>query len=130
MKLRNKKTGEIMDLECVTIFDRPDRDNTGDAIDEFYSLADLNTEWEDYEPKEPLIKDEEARDAIGLWASTLHIIHRVGCTKATRGCGREVTTFEASDFNSAPRIEFASLDADVADGNFYTIAELCGEEEE
>lgn len=48
MKLRNKKTGEIVDTT--------------------EPLADLNKEWGDYIPTKPLIKDEKIRDIIRLWA--------------------------------------------------------------
>jgi hypothetical protein len=48
MKLRNKKTGEIIEKF-------PDRFfiNSGEQISHYNSLAELNAEWEDYEePKE------------------------------------------------------------------------------
>ena len=41
MKLRNKKTGEV---------------------------KEFNEDWEDVEPKEPLIKDEKFRKAVRAWA--------------------------------------------------------------
>ena len=48
MKLRNKKTGEIVE----TYPDRFDM-NSGEQIMYYNSLAELNEEWEDYEePKE------------------------------------------------------------------------------
>ena len=50
MKLRNKKTGEIVNWDGVNIT----RDDVGEM---FYSLTELNNEWEDV--KEPLIKDEK-----------------------------------------------------------------------
>lgn len=53
MKLRNKKTGEIGNFALVRAI--------GDI--NYTSLAELNEEWEDYEPKEPLIKDEKIRKA-------------------------------------------------------------------
>lgn len=50
MKLRNKKTGEIIKLrdnEKITI---PLEDEDGDWYEEYYSSIDkLNEEWEDYE---------------------------------------------------------------------------------
>lgn len=45
MKLRNKKTGEIIDAK----------------------------EWEAYEPIEPLIKDEKIRKAVRAWAEALYL---------------------------------------------------------
>lgn len=80
-------------------------------------------------PKEPLIKDEDARDAVYSWASSLQV-HEVRCKKTVRGV--EVITLEALKLMSAPRIEFAcySINANVTDGGIYTIDELCGEDEE
>lgn len=40
MKLRNKKTGEILKIFVI---------NSGDQIRQYDSLAELNEEWEDYE---------------------------------------------------------------------------------
>ena len=56
MKLRNKKTGEIVDLSVGTLYSN----NNGGLInirqfrdsvdtDKYSSLAELNKEWEDYE---------------------------------------------------------------------------------
>ena len=80
--------------------------------------------------KEPRINNEDARNAVYLWASSLQI-HEVRCKKTER-FSIEVITFEAFKLSSATSIEFASwgIDADVTDGKIYTIAELCGEEEE
>lgn len=81
------------------------------------------------EPKEPLIKDEKARDAVYSWASSLQI-REVKCAKRANNFCKEVTMFEAFRLGSAPIIEFPSyVDADVANGKIYTIEELCGEEE-
>lgn len=46
MKLRNKKTGEVIILIDHT-------------FDNYNSLAELCAEWEDYKPQEPRIKDEK-----------------------------------------------------------------------
>ena len=123
MKLRNKMTGKVMGMSMA-----------GDIVwvgnYRYKSLAEINEEWEDYNrPKEPLIEDENARNAVYSWASSLQI-HQVKCTIIARGLGAEITTFKACELHSAPKIEFAILDADVANGETYTIAELCGEEEE
>lgn len=58
MKLRNKKTGMVTDnifvydgFICVDVW--------GGDSGTYASLAELNDEWEDCAPKEPLIKDED-----------------------------------------------------------------------
>ena len=124
MKLRNKKTGEIIEKMFGSSFVV----NDGHRILTYYSLAELNEEWEDYKPKEPRINDEDARDAVFSWASALQI-HRAICAKKTTPFGVEVITLEALDLRSAPKIEFSNIDADVANNVIYSITELCGEEE-
>lgn len=88
-------------------------------------FCDSNTK-----PKEPRIDNEDARDSVRSWASALQIFE-VRCDKTLRGFGVEIVTLEAHRLGSAPRIEFTSgcLDADVVNGEIYTITELCGEDE-
>lgn len=70
MKLRNKRTGKIVKLEKI-LFKKA---QTEDLLKwETYepnvnSLAELNEEWEDYKPAEPLIEDEKNRKAVRAWA--------------------------------------------------------------
>jgi len=52
MKLRNKKTGEVKELYIGKL-----NLNFGDCNRVYNSLSELNEEWEDYTPDEPLIKD-------------------------------------------------------------------------
>lgn len=74
MKLRNKKTGEIEEAcfamdggKIAVIFaDMPLCGNS--VLGEYGSLAELNEEWEDYVPVEPLIKDEKVRKALRNYA--------------------------------------------------------------
>ena len=58
MKLRNKKTGEIIETDYKLSVSVPDNDNfygckTYNEVKGYNSLSELNEEWEDYqEPKE------------------------------------------------------------------------------
>ena len=53
MKLRNKKTGVIVDVLANPVFTEYNRDGSVKNVVTFNSLAELNEEWEDYEePKE------------------------------------------------------------------------------
>lgn len=59
MKLRNKKTGEIVEVESLDV-DSPTEGIVGipsfDRKGSYNSLAELNEEWEDYEePKEHFV---------------------------------------------------------------------------
>lgn len=133
MKLRNKKTGEIKDVESLGHADSLRRDfgyqvtlswNKMDNLDEcrtYKTLAELNEEWEDYTPSEPLIKDEKIRKAVRAWAEATkiksvwydcyHHTLRNRHTQADKhiGCGEALGLYE---------------------DRLYTISELCGEEEE
>ena len=124
MKLRNKKTGEITDLAKGGLL-KSDNDNHIIVYPEgtlkyyaYNSLAELNEEWEDYKPTEPLIKDEKVRGIIRLWA-TLN-----GVTKLKYNIDENSLT---DIFRNT--ISFNHL-LDLQDDYTYDINELCGEEEE
>ena len=119
MKLRNKKTGEVKkmwkDNICLS---------SGDCNKVYYSLAELNDEWEDYKPKEPLIKDEKIRKAVRAWAEANEI--------SQAQFDWYISGFSASDdeHNILSMISFDGFVFMFVDGKIYTIDELCGEEEE
>ena len=127
MKLRNKKTGEVLDAYSLMLTQTIKTTNATSkyAKQTYYSLAELNNEWEDYKPAEPLIKDEKIRKAVRVWAET------VGRTDllVIKIAGR----LEISD--GSPHLIYISFHADeetlknLDDRTYYTIAELCGEEE-
>jgi hypothetical protein len=128
MKLRNKKTGEIGKLHCdmnvspakYGVFE--DTDIRGHYW-EYDSLAELNEDWEDYKPKEPLIKDEKIRKAVRAWVEANEISQQIQFDRYTSG-------FSASDdgHNLLSMISFDGYVFNCVDGKYYTIAELCGEE--
>ena len=117
MKLRNKKTGEIADIDLIK-----NREDGGWLWEEFNYLTELNAEWEDYKPAEPLIKDEKVRKAVRAW------------WEANKIDSQDTIRFDAIEHSLTwvnTAIEFneskALSDLEKVD---YTIAELCGEEEE
>lgn len=69
------------------------------------------------EPKQPLIKDEKIRKAVRAWAEA------TGTTSISYWGG------EVESEQNDSKIEFDDI-AVVDFGDNYTIAELCGEEEE
>ena len=119
MLLRNKKTGEVKkmwkDNICLSF---------SDCNKVYYSLAELNSEWEDYKPKEPLIKDEKIRKAVRAWAEANEI--------SQAQFDRYTSGFSACDdgHNLLSMISFDGFVFMFVDGEYYTIEELCGEEEE
>lgn len=70
MKLRNKKTGELVD--AWSFYDGNESVNLkyftddGQVNLEYNSLSELNEEWEDYKPVEPIF-DERIRRGIRAW---------------------------------------------------------------
>ena len=120
MKLRNKKTGKVFDLECITVFERPGESLIGDSIDEFYTIAELNDEWEDYTPAEPLIKDEKIRNAVRAWAEANdYKFVKTGYDMVSEpNYGNVQIHFEGTDV------------VDESEFGIHSIAELCGEEKE
>ena len=137
MKLRNKKTGEVFDalirekggggsyslIVCdIKAYEqgKSTLDATHFVLDEYDSLAELNEEWEDYEPKEPLIKDEKIRKAVKAWAEANNV--------------EEVdywnSAYKFQDMQGGYEISFDGnpIETEYRHGNDeYTIAELCGE---
>lgn len=125
MNLRNKKTGEVVESfkrGPIDLYFYPNEYKGGDEIERetYQSLAELNADWEDYTPKEPLIKDEKIRKAVRAWAEANGI---GGCI-----CKEEIhcITFETE---RGMFISFEDADPIPPEGN-YTIAELCGDDEE
>lgn len=78
----------------------------------------------DSEPTEPLIKDEKIRKAVRAWAEACELKH-VTYKQASN-------EFYDADTRGAFAIRFTLIPVEVylEDGEHYTIAELCGEEEE
>lgn len=116
MRLHNKRTGKIIECENIVFA----HCNAYGLDWEQYasnanSLAELNEDWEDYTPAEPLIKDEKIRKAVRAWAEA---------------CDVEKCHYDG-DGDFATRWHGIKLDGSQIelDEGHYTIAELCGEEE-
>ena len=127
MKLRNKKTGEIVDLSegivkdmCYGKFIQIKPEAISNKEGYLYgSLAELNEEWEDYKPAEPLIKDEKIRKAVRAWAEALKIKACEYNAYLKAFCfGKSMVCFKGEYYFS-----------ELTDKKYYDIAELCGEEE-
>lgn len=122
MKLRNKRTGEVGKLHCdmnvipakYGVFE--DTDIRGHYW-EYDSLAELNEDWEDCKPAEPLIKDEKIRNLVRAWGDGNDAIN-VQFDAFWRGFRHNNSTITVWE------------DLPLEDNKIYSIAELCGEEEE
>lgn len=121
MKLRNKKTGEVVEsFDGFTTFTT----DWSSAKNLYYtSLTKLNEEWEDYEPAEPLIKDEKIRKAVKAWAEA--------CGAKQIKYSIALNQYYDADMGTGFSIKFLTKPIEVylEEGKIYTIAELCGEDE-
>ena len=129
MKLRNKKTGDIIESEYMMLVQITSTKGERNLL--FEDLTQFNNEWEDYKPTEPLIKLPDVRKAIRAWA----FVQRIKEVKYIEGIA-------SSDFRHM--FEYGSrgtnrgiihwgkgiLLSGLEDGKTYSITELCGEEKE
>ena len=122
MKLRNKKTGEVIDGgDYLNIYD--DVAYRGKEW-HYGSLKELNEEWEDHKPAEPLIKDEKIRKAVRAWAEAS------GITKVLSYGDIFWLGFRSVNTESVWKFECFYTDTkEFKLDKEYTIAELCGEED-
>ena len=141
MKLRNKKTGYVGDfnIECikergdyvkVVANDVPYYEIKKECGNLYYydTLAEFNEEWEDYEPAEPLIKDEKICKAIRAWAEangydTVLYDKDKDCIYSPYGSDKTDTSVSLS-------FDLDGVFKELEHRYSYTITELCGEEEE
>jgi hypothetical protein len=130
MKLRNKKTSEVYDVlisaygisgdVAVSVMDGNAKSGYAD-LGRYKTLAELNEEWEDYEPAGPLIKDEKIRKAVRAWA------------EANDYPKTMELYYNAPNFvlrSDISTIEFDKEIEPLQHGEEHTITELCGEEKE
>lgn len=125
MRLRNKKTGRILEAGKILF----GNGRIGDALEwntyqpAVNSLAELNEEWEDYTPTEPLIKDEKVRKAVKAWAEAVG----TECVEITHSRSHFIRfmSYLADEDELCMSREIGQ----IFDEKLYTIAELCGEEE-
>ena len=135
MRLRQRQTGEIYKWALIEIKDSKKRIKLSYHKDEdwrfrhdsepnfcyYEDLEGLLSEFEIYEPVEPLIKDREARELVRKFADRCGIKIFVYSEKGA--------TLRGS--NSGCVISFGAYIGDaLEDGVGYDIVELCGEEEE
>ena len=122
MKLRNKKTGVIVEYDSIG-FRKGQSNGWDDFIPNADSLAALNEVWEDYKPVEPLIKDKKVRRAVRAWAE-INGIDKV--RYVPYGSNEYTLIYQRIDVNLW--IQFEYRIGELVEEQFYTIAELCGEE--
>lgn len=129
MKLRNKRTGEVKEFNEIFLTKTVKETNTATSeyVERSYcKIAELNAEWEDYKPAEPLIKDEKIRKAVRAWskANNINSNHYYNTDIEFDHAEHSLRWINTSiEFNEVTGLE------NLEDGKSYTIAELCGDDE-
>ena len=122
--LRNKKTGGIGKIVAYDAYKGIFAVDCDGKKKYYYTLAELNADWEDYTPAEPLIKDEKVRKAVRVWLEYCHVqlVNHYLCD------GNSCFTFTDEGGNDCS-LDFTFRIGNLESNTDYTIAELCGEEE-
>lgn len=120
-KFINKKTGA--EARVMAMYLDSDGVMQVDGYDTVEELMDDYAAYEEYNPpKEPLIKDEKIRKAVRAWAEANSYFENIEIHSLVAG-----TRFSIGHYD----IEFIGYFIyDLESNKSYTIAELCGEEEE
>lgn len=141
MWLRNKKTGRVCD---AIVRERKNSDGTystivctiekrrpGVVLAEYYSLAKLYEDWEDYKLSEPLIKDPKVRKAVRAWGEANNLMNnnlQIVPLKPSDGAYNDSGILcNGSALMSITLIH--GIGRGLRDSRkSYTITELCGED--
>ena len=91
----------------------------------YKSIAELNADWEDYKPAEPLIKDEKIRKAVRAWAE---VVGKEETFVVSYNAEYHDCCIYTGGLSNTAMIDLGT-DLNISEGS-YTIAELCGEEKE
>lgn len=128
MKLKNKKTGEVVELVGLYFYNgRPFfelEDKNGMFKREITTLAEFNESWEDYKLTEPLIENKTIRKAVRLWA-TVNGLTEVKYNK-NNDC---IHCTYITDMPVSISFGDIHIFEKLEDMKIYTIDELCGVEE-
>lgn len=129
MKLKNKKSGEVVELVGLHFHNGRSffelEDGNGTFKREITTLADFNENWEDYKLTEPLIENKTIRKAVRLWA-TINGLTEVRYNKINDCIHWPYST----DTSVCISFEDVRIFEKLEHMEIYTIAELCGENEE
>lgn len=119
MKLRNKKTGEIVEDYYL------DKFLARYEVPAYQSIKEFLNDWEDA-PK-PIIKDEKIRKAVKAWAEANHLSDfKVYVSDDGEWLQLDGRIECSQDTHS---ISFTGTLPSIDANKWYLLAELCGEEE-
>lgn len=124
-KFINKKTGA--EARVIAMYLDSDGVMQVDGYDVVEDLMDDYAAYEDYKPVEPLIKDEKIRKAVRAWAEVNEVVKAFVVVNEHMNWTIYGDDIDRNRF----RIEFFNrVVSENDETKDYTIAELCGEEEE
>lgn len=129
MLLRNKKTGEVVELKLVQVNDKCLEDHEVDTLNgKKLTLKSLADSFADV--KEPLIKDGKIRKAVRAWAAANDVANVFATVVKDAEEGYLYWQLASIEWEQSITIRFGDeLPNTLKDERIYTIAELCGEEE-
>ena len=128
MKLRNKKTGEKKAFGNLQVYAEAENTNESQFLGNFDSFKQILEYYEDYIPKEPLIKDPKIRKAVRAWAEANGVTSIV-VFDCNNGACLKINEMEFAENGGRASISF-NTNEKIDTSKAYTIEELCGEEEE
>ena len=120
----DKETGEKKAFGNLQVYAEAENTNERQFLGNFDSFKQILEYYEDYTPKEPLIKDPKARKLFRKWADLFGAEQfRVNHFSDSR---RKTTSIGSADIVTEPVIELPGHIGE--DSEIYTKEELCGEE--
>lgn len=140
MKPRNKKTGELVERSSIVTLRYKISSSSSSLVDaeEFDSIEQLNEEWEDYKPVEPIF-DERIRRGIMAWWDMQDNPFKAACVMLI-GKNKDLDGFyhwrifgyirEGEQKESTDLCFRTKKLYDYDQNHDYTKEELCGDEEE
>lgn len=125
----DKETGEKKSFGNLQVYAEAENTNESKFLGNFDSFKQILESYEDYIPKEPLIKDEKVRTAVRAWAEVSHLVEFqiYNEDELDQWCQIDGRIDGSADTHS---ISFNGIIIGAVPGAKYTIYELCGEEEE
>ena len=127
MKLRNKKTGKIIEYS-ISLNQWSEDDHEWYLFGNYDSIGELKEDWEECKLNEPYIKDDKILKLVREWAKAFGVTKVYVCAI---GDGKEYIELYAQDdgvTDGRIRISIPTQDG-VWIGKEYAVDELIGEEE-
>lgn len=121
MKLRNKKTGKIIEYS-ISLNQWSEDDQEWYLFGNYDSIDELKEEWEDYKPAGPLVEGKSQR-------AVLRAAARLSGTNVVTVQRSDIAGIVIFDFGGQCRVELKDRGINVKNRGVYAIAELCGSEE-